>query len=203
MRIVWNEVELLVPGLIVLAAMAIGLFFSYRRRATMPPRIRWLAAGLKWTGFAFLLFFLLRPEVVTSFNRPGTNHWAILLDDSASMTLKDQADGLSRGDRLNEIIKSSAGGWQEKLAADFVVDRFSYDLRPHRHNADEPLAFAGQGSALARSLGDLRDRYAGQPFAGVLVITDGSPTDSAALDERAKGLPPVFPLVIVPDKKPG
>ena len=192
MRIVWTESQWLWPGLCLLAVVGVGLFLSYRK-STMPVGLRWLAAGVKVLGFVFLLLFILRPETVRSFNRPGTNHWAVLLDNSASMTLKDQNDGLSRADRLKEIVLPDAG-WQEALAKDFVVETFQFDtrLRP-----GPPATFDGAGSALGRALGDVRDRYQGRPLAGILVITDGSPTDS--VDQLGK-LPPTFPLVIGPER---
>lgn len=197
LRIVWTESGWILPGIIALAVIGIALFFSYRGKPWIPLRIRWLAGGLKWLGFALLLFFLLRPEIVSTHHRPGTNHWALLLDNSRSMTLQDQDDGKSRADRLNALLEPEPEGWQEKLGKDFILDRFSFDQRLH-HRA--PLDFAGNASALARALGETRDRYQGRPLAGILVITDGSPTDAAALDGMKEGLPPVFPLVIAPEK---
>ena len=196
-RIVWPESGWIVPGIIALAIIAAGLMLSYRGKPWIPLRIRWLAGGLKWLGFALLLFFLLRPEIVRTHNRPGTNHWALLLDNSRSMTLQDQADGKSRAEQMNALLEPETEGWQEKLGKEFILDRFSYDQRLH-HRA--PLNFEGNASALARSLGEVRDRYQGRPLAGILVITDGSPTDAAALNEMKEGLPPVFPLVIAPEK---
>lgn len=200
MKIVWTEIQWLVPGLFVLAAVVIGLFFSYRQKHSMPAGVRWLAGSLKWVGFVFLFGFILQPEVVRSFNRPGTNHWAVLLDTSASMTLKDQQNSRSRADRLNEIIRPDPAGWQAKLAEDFVVDSFTFDVRLGRPADGVALSFDGPGSALARALGDLRDRYQGRPLAGILVITDGSPTDSSAIESKLQGLPPTFPLVLVPEQ---
>ncbi|QJE94368.1 hypothetical protein [Luteolibacter luteus] len=197
LRIVWTESGWAVPGIIVLAIIAVALFFSYRGKPWIPLRIRFLAGGLKWLGFALLLFFLLRPEIVRTHNRPGTNHWALLLDNSRSMTLQDQDDGKSRADRLNALLEPAPEGWQEKLGKDFILDRFSFDQRLH-HRA--PLDFTGNASALARALGETRDRYQGRPLAGILVVTDGSPTDAAALASMKEGLPPVFPLVIAPEK---
>ncbi len=197
MTIVWTEQQWLIPGLVALAAVAIGLYFSYRRKPSMPVGLRWLAAGLKLTGLALLLVFILQPKVVKSLNRPGTNHWAILLDNSASMTLKDQDGDLSRADRLKQIVTSEPSAWQQQLAKDFVVDSYSFDVRLRQPKPGTPLAFDGPGSALGQALGDLRDRYQGRPLAGILVITDGSPTDSTA---GLKGLPPTFPLVIAPEK---
>lgn len=196
-RIVWTESGWIVPGIIALAVLAVALFFGYRGKPWIPLRIRWLAGGLKWLGFALLLFFLLRPEIVRTHNRPGTNHWAILLDNSRSMSLQDQADGKSRAERMNALLESKPEDWQEKLGKDFILDRFSFDQRLH-HRA--PLDSQGNASALARALGETRDRYQGRPLAGILVVTDGSPTDVAALNGMKEGLPPVFPLVIAPQK---
>jgi hypothetical protein len=196
-RIVWTESGWIVPGIIALAVIALALFLSYRGKPWIPLRIRWLAGGLKWLGFALLLFFLLRPEIVRTQNRPGTNHWAMLLDNSRSMTLQDQDDGKSRADRLKALLEPKPEDWQEKLGKDFILDRFSFDQRLH-HRA--PLDFEGNASALARALGETRDRYQGRPLAGILVVTDGSPTDAALLDGMKEGLPPVFPLVIAPGK---
>ena len=200
MKIVWTEIGWLFPGLLALAAIAVGLFFSYRKKHAMPVGIRWLAGGLKWTGFALLLVFLLRPEVVKSFSRPGTNHWAVLLDTSASTMLKDQESSRSRADRVNEIMLPGPNGLREKLTENFIVGTFTYDVRLEKPAEGVQPAFDGSGSALARSFGDLRDRYQGRPLAGILVVTDGSPTDAPAIVAGIQGLPPTFPLVIAPEE---
>ena len=152
MKIVWTEIRWLIPGLVTLAVIAVGLFFSYRRQITMPLRFRWLAGFLKWCGFALLLILILRPEIVTEFNRPGTNHWAILLDNSASMTLKDGVDGTSRADVLKEAIAPKANGWQEKLGSEFITDSFIFDSRTSRHPDGGSLAFDGEASSLGQAL---------------------------------------------------
>ncbi len=197
MTIVWTEQQWLVPGLILLAIVAIGLFLSYRRKHSMHLGLRWLAAGLKLAGLALLLVFILQPKGVKSFNRPGTNHWAILLDTSASMTLKDQSGDLSRADRLKQIVPPEPSDWQKRLAKEFVVDSYTFDARLRQPKPGAPLTFDGPGSALGQALGDLRDRYQGRPLAGILIVTDGSPSDSTA---GLKGLPATFPLVIAPEK---
>ena len=199
MKIVWTEIRWLIPGLVILAVIAGGLVLSYRRQASMPVRLRWLAGTLKWLGFALLLVFILRPEIVSTFNRPGTNHWAILLDNSASMTLKDEKDGISRGAVLTEAINPKVGNLQEKLGEDFILDTFAFDSRIVRQSSGAPLLFDGQASSLGKALGDLRDRYHGRPLAGILIITDGSPTDSKIIQSGINGLPPVFPLIIAPE----
>lgn len=196
MKIVWAENGWLVPGLVLLAVAAVGLAVSYGRRREVPAGVRWAAGSLKLLGFAFLLAFILRPEVSRTFTRPGTNHWVILSDNSASMTIKDQADGKSHAERLAEILAPAESGWQEKLAAQFTVEPFTFDARLRKRSPDEPMKFDGRASALAGALETLRMRYEGRPLAGVLVLTDGSPTDLTPSGEVLGKLPPVFPLVI-------
>ncbi len=201
MNIVWTEIRWLIPGLIVLAVIAVGLFLSYRRQTGMPVRLRWLAGGLKWLGFALLLLLILRPEIVRTFNRPGTNHWAVLLDNSASMTLQDGNEEASRADTLTELTTPRPGDWQERLGEDFILDTFAFDSRLARQSPGIPLKFDGQASSLGKALSDLRDRYHGRPLAGILVITDGSPTDGEIIQGEIEGIPPIFPLVIAPENK--
>jgi len=214
MKIVWAENGWLLPGLVVLAVIAIVLAAGYARRRDVPPGVRWGAAFLKLLGFAFLLVFILRPEVVRPFSRPGINHWVILSDNSASMTIKDRADGRSHADRLKEALGPADSGWRKALSDQFTVDHFTFDSRLRKRTAEETPEFDGTASSLAAALDALRGRYEGRPLAGVLVLTDGSPTDelwrrspvavsspsspssSPAFTETLPGSPPVFPLVL-------
>ena len=47
-------------------------------------------------------------------------------------------------------------------------------------------------SALAR----LRERYEGQPLAGLILLTDGNATDLTDNLPDLTGLPPVYPVVL-------
>jgi hypothetical protein len=196
MKIVWAENGWLVPGLVVLAVVAVVLAAGYARRRDVPPGVRWSAAFLKLLGFAFLFVFILRPEVIRSSSRPGANHWVILSDNSASMTIKDRADGKSHAERLKEAMGPADSGWRKELAYQFTVDHFTFDSRLRKHAADAPMDFKGTASSLSGALDALRGRYEGRPLAGVLVLTDGSPTDTASAGETLPGSPPVFPLVL-------
>ncbi|RYD25735.1 MAG: hypothetical protein EOP87_23905, partial [Verrucomicrobiaceae bacterium] len=127
------------------------------------------------------------------------------------MTIKDRADGKSHAERLKEAMGPADSGWRKELADLFTVDHFTFDSRLRKHPADPPMDFKGTASSLAGALDALRGRYEGRPLAGVLVLTDGSPTDelwrrspvavssasspSSSL-EVLPGSPPVFPLVL-------
>lgn len=200
MKIVWTEIRWLVPGLVMMAVIAAGLVAGYMRRKEIPAGWRWLAGGLKLAGFSLLFIFLLRPEIVRTYYKPGVNHWAVLLDHSASMSLEDAVGSESRGEILEGIMEGKAGGWLERLEKEFVVDRYVFDTRLAVESGSGEGKFDGDASSLGRALGEIRERYEGRPLAGVLVITDGAPTDPEVIREIRGDLPPVFPLVIKPDK---
>ena len=61
------------------------------------------------------------------------------------------------------------------------------------------LNFDGRASALGAALRSAKDRWRGQPVAGVLLFTDGNATDLAGELPPLDGLPPVFPVVLGAD----
>lgn len=196
MKIVWAESGWVLPGLVALAVIGVILAVAYSRRREVSPGVRWGAALLKLLGFAFLLVFILRPEVIRSFNRPGTNHWVILSDNSASMSITDGVNGKSHAERLKEVLGPVDDGWRKALADQFSVDHFTFDSRLRKRMPDESPEFNGDASALVGALEALRGRYEGRPLAGVLVLTDGSPTDMPQGLAALPGSPPLFPLVL-------
>ena len=162
----------------------------------MSLRLRWLSGILKLTGCALLFFFLLGPKVQQTYTPDRENHWVILLDNSASMTLKDQDNGTSRADQLRNIVTQEPKEWEKKLSKEFLLDYFTFDSQLRLLNTDKSLDFEGTRSSMGSALSSIKERYKKQPLAGVIMITDGSPTDT--LLEDVEDLPPVFPLVIQP-----
>ena len=162
----------------------------------MSLRLRWLSGVLKLTGCALLFFFLLGPKVQQTYTPDRENHWVILLDNSASMALKDQDNGTSRADQLRNIVTQEPKEWEKKLSKEFLLDYFTFDSQLRLLNTDKSLDFEGTRSSMGSALSSIKERYKKQPLAGVIMITDGSPTDT--LLEDVEDLPPVFPLVIQP-----
>jgi hypothetical protein len=98
------------------------------------------------------------------------------------------------------LAGDKAAPWQLKLEENFQVRRYLFDTRLQSTRDYSELAFDGRATALASALKTIRERYEGQPLAGVLLLTDGNATDLADGVIDATGLPPVYPVVIGSDE---
>lgn len=181
---------------VVAAAAVLSAFtiWSYRR-SEMPFRWKFLAVGLRTVGIALLLVCLLEP--LGSLQRPKSqaNVFAVLMDNSQSMGILIQEAFKDKSVDFEQRLSDEAA-WQRRLADDFRMRRYLFD------SAMEPVdTFAGRRakgkeSALYHSLQSLRDRYQGQPLAGVLLFTDGNATDRKP-DESLSSLGfPIYPVLI-------
>ncbi len=178
----------------VAVLLAVFTLWSYRRSA-MPLKWKALAVGLRLVGIALLLFCLLEP--MGSLQRPKSqaNVFAVLMDNSQSMGILMQE--ATKSGRLDlESSLSDEATWQRKLADDFRLRRYLFDA------AVEPVdTFVGRNpvgneSALFQSLKSLRDRYQGQPLAGVLLFSDGNATDRKPEEDLSTLGFPIYPVRI-------
>src|SRR5262249_51416636 len=131
--------------------------------------------------------------------RPGANMFAVVADNSESMTIHDQSAAESRGEELQRLLELDAG-WQKRLGADFDVRRFEVDAKLKGVEDFSALPLDGSRSSLHATLNSLARRFRGLPLAGVLVLTDGNATD--AVDVPWADLPPVYPVVVGADDAP-
>jgi uncharacterized membrane protein len=128
--------------------------------------------------------------------KTGANLFFILADSSRSLGITD-SDGLpSREEQLRQVIVHDKS-WQDQLAASFDLRRYTFDQKL------ESSEFAvwsaeGNGSAISRSLNSIADRFANQPMAGIILLTDGNDTDP--VDTDFAKLPPVYPVVVGSDR---
>jgi uncharacterized membrane protein len=128
--------------------------------------------------------------------RPGANIFAIVADNSRSMTIRDEGAAKSRGEQLQDELMADTA-WQARLGDDFDVRNFTFDTQL-RGADSSALTLDGMESSLHRALATLSRRFRSLPLAGVLLFTDGNATDSAAdqIDGQLAGLPPVYPVVL-------
>ncbi len=197
MNILWPESRWILPAAAALAFVAILLAWHYARASSLPPWVRTAAAALKIAGFAFLLLFLLDPQIVRQVVRPGIHAIALLADTSASMQIPDQAGGKPRSEALRAILADSS--WQQPLEANFQVRRYTFDQRVRRVGDFSALAFAGMPSALQAALERVHHQSTTPPLSAILVFTDGAATDFSS--PRPEGLPPVYPVLIAPSDR--
>ena len=207
--LVWGAAHWLAAAAATVALTLALLAWGYwRTGSNLRPGLRVLAAGLKAVGILVLALCLLEPMFSGTRARPGANLFAVLVDTSQSMALKDRGAERSRGEQVKALAAKGAT-WPARLGQDFDLRRHSFDTQLRALPDFDKLTFDGGASNLGASLLRVVRRYQGRPLAGVLLFSDGSATDATVLEDLAakaaeaggKGmrLPPVYPVLLGTD----
>lgn len=185
------------PAALIAFAAAALLWFGYRR-VRMASAVRVSAISLKLLGVAFLAVCLVEPLWSGVRARPGANLFAVVVDTSASLNVRDAGSDTSRADVVRRLVGNPESGWQARLAQDFDVRRYTFDGRLRQTGAHDDLEFDGTSTTLDAALSAIRTRYHDRPLAGVLVITDGNATDVKQRFEASGVMQsrPVYPVVV-------
>jgi uncharacterized membrane protein len=156
-----------------------------------------LGLGLRTLGLGLLLLCLLEPQWVASRAKRGANAIALLADNSEGMNVVEVGAAASRGAQMKTALVDGRADWLARMSDEFQVRPYVFDRSLRRVQDFGSLDFRGDRTSLAAALGAVRERFAGQPLAGVLLFTDGNATDIAAsaLPDLA-GLPPIYPVIV-------
>jgi len=166
-------------------------------RSARMPRLtgwrRWASLLCKIAAMALLALCLLDPLLTREVPRKGVNEVALVMDDSASMQLKDSGQSKSRADLALSAVSDAA--WTKALESDFKVRSFAVadsltgtaDFAGLKHEA--------QSSNLVRAVQSLRESGKHGSLAAVVLFTDGNATDASRWRAEAKGAA-VFPVVL-------
>ena len=185
----------LIPALLWMGVGAATVLWAYSK-APIENNIRKACIGLKCVGLLLLLFCLLDPMATQKRAKPGANRLALVVDNSEGLNLSDSGESQSRAQILQKTIAPKSKNWQNKLAHDFELKRYTFDARLKNVGNYNSLSFDGQSSNLGEALATLSRRYQGQPLAGIVVFTDGVATDLEGELSLPEGIPPVYPIVI-------
>lgn len=185
----------LVPVLLLWTAAALILIFGYFR-APARGGLRAVAALLKMAGFVLLGLCLLEPVWVGTRAKPGANTFIVLADNSQGLQIRDQGQKQTRGELLRALLEAKESSWQSTLENQFRVHHYLFDNRLEPTESFAELNFSGRSTALNLALQTLKERYQGQPLAGILLLSDGNATDLPAAGLNTPGLPPVYPVVL-------
>jgi hypothetical protein len=196
--LVWGSPAWAWLAIALAAAGAAALAWSYWRAPAASPW-RWVAAAVKTAAIAALAFCLVEPVLSGTRARPGANMFAVVADNSQSMTIHDRAAPRSRGQELQKLLALHSD-WHQRLGTDFDTRRFVFDSNLRAVGDFAAMSLDGARSSLGGTLNSLARRFRGLPLAGVLVFTDGNATDS--LDIPWSDLPPVYPVVIGAEDTP-
>ena len=117
----------------------------------------------------------------------------MLLDDSRSMQIADQAGGAAL--RLRPAgVRRADRGMLKALSDRFMVRTFRFSTAASRLDAEDDLTFDGAQTRLGAALDGARQELAGLPLAGLVVVSDGADTAEDALGSsllalKSQGVP--------------
>ncbi|NVB79612.1 MAG: hypothetical protein HOV81_14545 [Kofleriaceae bacterium] len=163
-------------GMLVVAAIVVLAWRGSRgssawRRATL--------IGLRGAAAVGAMVVLLEPAVELRQVAREPNRIAVLIDDSKSMALSEDARGPTRIERVRRLLadsKSTLATWEK----DHKIDYYTF---AETVAATSPAALAndraqGKATLIRKALEYVRGRYEGRDLAGIVLISDGSATGS-------------------------
>ncbi len=174
----------------------IGLsFFVYRH--TIPPVPNWLKRSLtilRIISLIIILFVLFEPILSLSWNRSEKPVVAVLLDNSASMSLTD--NGQSRSNKARKVLES---GLFQKISKDKEIEyyQFSDNLAPLDLLQLDSVKFNRDGTDLTAALKAVEEKNVDRYLRGVVIISDGIDNLGENPIRYAEDFDvPIFPIAI-------
>ncbi|HLG17317.1 MAG TPA: hypothetical protein VJH03_22910 [Blastocatellia bacterium] len=175
--------------------LAYGLYGRSAIRLPGPSRVALMA--IRVALVAVIVFCLMRPVIVVPEVLPQANYAAVLVDDSASMLLKDARDH-SRLEAAQQLL-SPGSPFFTALSEKFKLRLFKFSDGAERVESAGELSGTGARTDLSAALEKAMRDSAGLPMSGIVLLTDGAGnadadsstgTLTATLDSlRGRGLP--------------
>jgi len=183
---------------VALAIAVILIPLAWLSLAPAGRHSRTLAVGLalRTLGIGLLVMSLLDPQWTAPRAVRGANVFAVVADNSQGLDVLEPGAALTRGEELQSRLEEGSRTWMARIAGDFQLRTYVFDRSMRRVRDFGRLDFTGDRSDIGAALKALQERYAGQPLAGVLLLTDGNATDGAPAGNEFAGLAPVYPVVV-------
>ncbi len=161
-----------------------------------------IAVILRCLGWLLLAACLVNPLWSSSRPKRGANVLAVVTDVSRShLVTTDQQE--TRADLLKKLLeageRSEPNGWLNRIGQDFELRRYVVSDRLKQVDRYEGVEFDGTASGLHTALDQLKQRFEGQPLAGIILLSDGNATDTTESVETLQGIPPVYPVLMSDD----
>jgi len=184
-------VRLWLVGAGVLGVAAVATYTLARGRARRTDRV--VMAGLRVLLLGVLLFCLLQPARILSTVGPQQNFVGVLVDDSRSMSIPDEA-GRPRSDFVAQAFSPEESDLLRQLSDRFTLRFFRFSSDAVRMDGPGELTYDGTHTDLGAALDGAREELAGLPLAGLVLITDGADNGRHPLTEslvplQAAGVP--------------
>ena len=167
---IWPAWALLILLLLAAGLLAwITIYRAGKRAGSLSLRRRLALWALQAGTASLLLLMLWRPAVQVAALQPQQNLVAVIVDDSASMALRDAG-----GSRLEAARAVLDGGLLEGLRERFMVRLYRAGKELARIEKPEELSGAQPASRIAAALRQVADDSAGLPVGAVVLLSDGA-----------------------------
>jgi len=161
------------------AGLAIAAAFYFYRSVAAEKCSPGLIA-LRALTLAILLFMFLRPVLNISTVLPQDSYMAVVLDNSASMAIKDDGK-TTRADTLQKQFEDSS--FFKRLSDKFKVRIYRFDKDAERIEKLDQMTYNGTRTRLEAVTDLLHQELGTVPLAGVVLITDGADNASQKFSE--------------------
>ncbi|MEZ6128263.1 MAG: glutamine amidotransferase [Planctomycetaceae bacterium] len=193
--LVFGDRVWIVPALAVAAVgVVVALWVSRRRMAMLG-----LATLCRVVGWLLICACLVNPLWSSARPRRGANVLAVVTDISRSHLVSTDGEQ-TRADVLRETLnqgeRTEPNGWVNRIGQDFELQRYVVSDRLERVDSFEDAEFDRPASNLCSALQQLQQRFAGQPLAGIVLLSDGNATDDFESPDALKTLAPVYPVIV-------
>ncbi|MCA9037926.1 MAG: hypothetical protein KDA91_22525 [Planctomycetaceae bacterium] len=182
---------------VAILGVALALWLNWRRLSGQV-----LGTTLRIAGWMLLAACLVNPLWTSSRPKRGANVLAVVTDISRSHLVKTDSEQ-SRSEILKRLIEvgesNEPAGWLNRIDQDFELRRYVVSDRLRQVEQYGDLQFEGVASSVYTALDQLKQRYDGQPLAGIVLISDGNATDLPASAEQLSGIAPVYPILMRDD----
>lgn len=188
---------LAVLGILLVAALVMSL----RSANDLGARRRGILAVLRVVGVAIVALVVLQPELRLLKTAKVPTRAVIMVDVSASMSVKDAPDGVSRWTWAREYADRLAKALRER-AGEVAVEVVAFDEAPRpMPPSPESAALAappvpkvpwGRRTDVGSALTALPDRHPGETISAVVVVSDGA--DHGSLRRQLAAEPTPLPI---------
>jgi uncharacterized membrane protein len=171
----------------VTVAAAVYVLWTYQQLTAIRGRDKIVLSVARVALLGVALFAVLRPMLLLKVAVPQQNFVGVILDDSRSMQVADEADQPRSQYVLDQFGRPDTP-LMRALGERFVTRVFRFSSIAERLQSAGDLTFQGTGTRFSDALARVRDEMSGLPVAGLVVVSDGADTSETTLDQALAGL---------------
>ncbi len=169
------------------AALLLTWFFYRRAFGQLKPQQRHVLLALRWAAILLVITLLFRPVLSHRNLFAEKPALVFLMDRSASMSIADDASGLTRFNRARDKLTH----WTKNLDDQFRLSTiaFAEAAEPLDGPQDLPgLSPTGRATSISRALAAVSHQFAPAEVAAVVLLSDGINNSAGNPAEMARSL---------------